>query len=181
MRNKVLIRQLILVVLFEVLFELFAINVLRGTGAYNNYLFLFLDKCLFLTLLIILNTKLTQQKIPFSLKLNKEQRDFIIILTVILIIVGLMNTKKLYSCIYNRSNCWCPRRISFSRNSACFIVTLILSFKKIFYPDFNASYNIQHFIWPRTFAQLIFAKFFSNNSTSLSNNSYGNFICQYFY
>ncbi len=86
-----------MVLFFEVLFELLAINILREINEYNNLLFLFFDKCLFLILLIILNTKLTQQRIPFSLKLNKEQRKLVFVLTVILFIIGLMNEKNFLS------------------------------------------------------------------------------------
>ncbi|WP_415590754.1 CPBP family intramembrane glutamic endopeptidase [Liquorilactobacillus ghanensis] len=90
-RSKGLTLRLFLVVFFEVLFEFLIINLLRGIGEYNNLVFLFWDKCLFFSLLIVLNATLTQQKIHFSIKLNKEQRKLIFTLTIILIVIGLVN------------------------------------------------------------------------------------------
>ncbi|MBT9654480.1 CPBP family intramembrane metalloprotease [Lactiplantibacillus pentosus] len=97
MRSKELMLRLFLVVFFEVLFELLIINLLRGWGEYNSLVFLFLDKCLFFSVLVILNATLTQQKIPFSIKLHKEQRELIFTLAIILIIIGLVNKKNLLS------------------------------------------------------------------------------------
>lgn len=97
MRSKELTLRLFLVVFFEVLFEFLIINILRWSGEYNNLFFLFWDKVLFVSLLIILNTTLTQQKIPFSIKLNKEQQKLIFMITIILIIIGLGNKENFVS------------------------------------------------------------------------------------
>ncbi|MFT8466514.1 MAG: CPBP family intramembrane glutamic endopeptidase [Liquorilactobacillus satsumensis] len=92
--NSTKMAQRLLGVLFvEVIFEFLGINILKGINESNNLFFLFFDKCLFLILLIILNAKLTRQKIPFSLKLNKEQRNLVLTLITALIIIGVMNEK----------------------------------------------------------------------------------------
>ncbi|MBU7449563.1 CPBP family intramembrane metalloprotease [Lactiplantibacillus pentosus] len=96
-RSKELVLRLFLVVFFELLFELLIINFLRWGGEYNNLVFLFLDKCLFFSLLIVLNSALTKQKIPFSIKLNKEQQKLIFMLAIILIAIGLMNKENFLS------------------------------------------------------------------------------------
>ncbi|WP_220096197.1 CPBP family intramembrane glutamic endopeptidase [Lactiplantibacillus plantarum] len=96
-RSKELVLRLFLVVFFELLFELLIINLLRWGGEYNNLVFLFLDKCLFFSLLIVLNSALTKQKIPFSIKLNKEQQKLIFMLAIILIAIGLMNKENFLS------------------------------------------------------------------------------------
>lgn len=96
-RSKELVLRLFLFVFFELLFELLIINLLRWGGEYNNLVFLFLDKCLFFSLLIVLNSALTKQKIPFSIKLNKEQQKLIFMLAIILIAIGLMNKENFLS------------------------------------------------------------------------------------
>ncbi|KGO32613.1 CPBP family intramembrane glutamic endopeptidase (plasmid) [Oenococcus alcoholitolerans] len=99
MENKKIIKRLLLVLIFEVLYELFAINILREINEYNNLLFLFLDKCLFLILLIILNTKLTKQSVPFSLKLNEKQRNYVSIFAIILFLISFINEKNFLSAV----------------------------------------------------------------------------------
>ena len=97
--DQKLVNKLCLVIFFELLFELLAINFLKAISEYNNLIFLALSKSLFLILLIILNKKLTRQQIPFSLKLNREQQKLIGVLIAGLVLIGLINKKNILMAI----------------------------------------------------------------------------------
>lgn len=85
-----------MLILVEICFELFLGIFFSFIGKTNDLIFLVLGKILFLILLFILNFELTKQKIPFSFKLKREQRQIISILIIITFIAGFLHIKNFF-------------------------------------------------------------------------------------
>lgn len=99
MKKNCLIQKLGWLLLLEVLFELLESSILIAIGEYNNLLFLFIDKCFFLVLLMFLNARLTQQKITLSVRLGTDQKKLVIILASILLLLGFIRNKNVLAAL----------------------------------------------------------------------------------
>ncbi|UQS83606.1 hypothetical protein [Bombilactobacillus thymidiniphilus] len=163
MSHKRLTNRLIVLLVLEVLFEFGMVNFSRYLHENSSVLFLCLDKFLFLGLLILLNNWLTQRKIPFSLKLNKDQQKGILVVAGILIIMGLMNVK-------NFLNAIAVGFIAGTTEEYLFRGVVLLTLLELF--D-----HFQYLVWFGAFSESILAKFFGNNNPSFADDGYGICVC----
>lgn len=89
MAKKSLIKNLLLVLFIEIIFEVGFINVLKILNISYGLYAIVMDKTLFLILLFTLNKKLTKQHIQFSIKLDRHKSNNMIVLIVVLLLIGL--------------------------------------------------------------------------------------------
>jgi len=90
-----LIKNLLQLLFIEVLFEVGFINIVKIFNISSNLYTIFIEKTLFLILLVTLNRKLTKIHIQFSIQLDRHEINNLVMLIVMLFGIGIMHIDRI--------------------------------------------------------------------------------------